>query len=56
MEGRSLTKSKKRIAEEWKTLTFTEMKGVSERSAKEMQNALTYQKHLLGVKRKRKYP
>lgn len=39
-------RSKAQIAKAWKRLTFSEMKGVRERSAKELKNVLAYAKKI----------
>ena len=41
-----MARTKKSIAEEWKILTFSDMKGVSERSSKELKKVLDYEKKL----------
>jgi len=42
------TQEKQKIAQEWEHLTFTEMKGVEERSVEELRNVLAFEKCLRG--------
>lgn len=39
-------RSKEQIAKAWKDVTFSDMKGVSERSAKELSKVLAFEKSL----------